>query len=236
VRYAGNLGRVRDAAGYQLFWSDPAKDANASAGAMQHFNWLLALVGALVFAMWCWLATTVYRYDPKMKPVAIDRSPQRIGGWLILPAIGIVVTPFIYATALIKSSNAFATDTWSALTTYGNPHYHPMWAPCLLMELTAHLGFLVFSVLMAIVFFQRRRIAPKLFIALMIITLIYRLIDHAVASQLPVVSADSTVYTDIVRLSIASLIWISYFLTSARVKSTFVMERVRHVPNAMLEG
>jgi transglutaminase-like putative cysteine protease len=235
VRYAGNLGRVRDSTGYQLHWSDSANDA--SAGWLQHFNWLLAVLGALVFGIWCWLAHIVYRYDPPFRPVAVDRSLQGIRGWLLLPAFGTVLTPFVYAMALVRISRVFATDTWSALTTYGNTHYHPLWAPYLLFELTAILGFLVFSVLLAITFFQRRRSAPMLFIALMIATLSYHLIDSAFASGFPVLSTkNSSVFTEIFRLVIGSVIWISYFLKSARVKSTFVMERVKHEPDTQPEA
>ena len=235
VRYAGNLNRVLDSTGYQLFWADPAPNANTATDAKadadwsRHFNWPLAIVGVLVFAIWCWLAGIVYRYDPPIRPVAIDRSLQGIGGWLMLPALGVVLSPFFYAYALVQTSHVLSTDTWSALTTYGNPHYHWLWAPSLLMEVTAIIGFLVFHVLLAILFFRHRRNVPRLYIALLIAALCYRLIDNALVAQLPThASHGAEESAAVVRILIACVIWISYFVRSVRVKSTFVVPHARH--------
>ena len=137
----------------------------------------------------------------------------------------------VLALTLIGNTSVWASDRWAALTTYGNANYDAMWAPCLLFELIAILGLLVFSVLLAVLFFQRRRSLPIVYVAFLIAGLGENIVEQVLLSLLPIASSDhSKVLEGLTRTAVGSVIWISYFLNSKRVKSTFVVDRVKHAP------
>ena len=148
-----------------------------------------------------------------------------IGGWLILFSIGLVTYPvrslIFLATDLIP---AFSGDTWWVLTNPASGHYHPLWAPLLIGELTGTLVFIMFSIFLIIVFFIRRKVVPRLTITYLIANLIFVSIDFYLVRLLPasVHQGDYQALTDWVRTLVACLIWVPYFFMSKRVKATFV--------------
>ena len=80
---------------------------------------------------------------------------EKIGGWLILLAIGLVLTPLRTLVFLGKNFYPiFTTGAWSVLTTPGTKAYHPLWAPVLIFELVGNLVLIVFSVIVAVSFFR----------------------------------------------------------------------------------
>ena len=66
-------------------------------------------------------------------------GPVGIGGWLVLPFLGLVLAPLLVLATLMRDLvPAFDAPTWSALTTPGGPAYHPMWAPYLIVSLAVN--------------------------------------------------------------------------------------------------
>ncbi|HCK0618515.1 hypothetical protein CGI93_23190 [Vibrio parahaemolyticus] len=55
-------------------------------------------------------------------------EPLKIGGWLILIAIGVVIAPvrLLYFVGVTYPS-IFIDGTWEVLTTYGSEIYSPLW-------------------------------------------------------------------------------------------------------------
>ncbi|MEB0232961.1 DUF2569 family protein, partial [Undibacterium sp. 10I3] len=56
------------------------------------------------------------------------------GGWLIIPAISIVIAPFSMLSDLVQSLNIYGMDQWISFSTVGNTLYHPYRIPLLLFE------------------------------------------------------------------------------------------------------
>jgi tetratricopeptide (TPR) repeat protein len=152
-----------------------------------------------------------------------------IGGPLILTALGMIVTPLLLLYQLFSNLiPSLSGEGWRALTTPGTGFYHPLWAPVLIIEVLGNVAFLVFSIILAVFFFQKRRVYPKLFIAFLLSNLAFALIDYlvvnAVANSVPRLAGQfaSGFGEAFARSVIYSAIWIPYFLTSKRVKGTFV--------------
>ncbi len=151
-------------------------------------------------------------------------KPSGIGGWLILPMLGLLFTPLILGTNLIINHYPiFAEDYWSTLTTPGNEAYHALWGPLIIFEVIGNLVFLLFSIFLIILFFQKRRGFPLLMIWFLSSNLVFLLIDLLAAEQIPNIPSliKQNALKELIKSSISALIWIPYFMKSIRVRNTF---------------
>ena len=152
------------------------------------------------------------------------KSYSKIGGWLILCAVGLVLYPvqtlFSLVTEIIP---AVFSDNWAALTSPTDPGYHTLWAPLVIAELVGSMGFFLWSIVIVIFFFQRRHRAPRLVIFFMIANIIFVGADYFIINFFLIrtnsVNVDATI--NFVRTVVAGAIWIPYFLFSRRVDKTF---------------
>lgn len=148
---------------------------------------------------------------------------QKIGGWLILFGIGIVVNPFRLLLTIGKLIPIFFNGSWTILTTPGTATYHPLWAPSIIIELLGNIAFLLFSIVVAVLFFQKRSTLPKVIIAFLLLNLAFVVVDFLLANSIPVIASQGNQgpLGEIARSIIACLIWVPYFQISKRVKRTF---------------
>jgi len=152
------------------------------------------------------------------------KSYSKIGGWLILCAVGLVLYPVQSLYSLITELIPVVfSDNWAALTSPTNPGYHSLWAPLVIAELVGSIGFFICSIVIVIFFFRRHRRAPKLIIAFMIANMIFVSADYFIINFFLIssnsVNVDTTV--NFVRTVVAGAIWVPYFMFSKRVAKTF---------------
>ena len=152
------------------------------------------------------------------------KNYDKIGGWLILCAVGLLLYPVQTAVTLFtKIVPALSQNSWSTLTSPASASYHPLWGPLLMMELVGSVCFLVFSIFVILFFLKRRKFVPKLAVVFMALNLVFVAVDYYLARTVLLeaepVNLESTV--NLIRTLVASVIWISYFLYSKRVKRTF---------------
>lgn len=141
----------------------------------------------------------------------IDHRLAGIGGWLILPAIGFVLTPLIALMSLVFLLRMLPL-IWAA----GHGRI-------VMLDMLLILVLLILTVSTALRFFRKKADAPRRIIALLII---------AVASDVLLLIASMAAGTDddlalgattgLLRDGISAAIWIPYFRMSKRVKATFV--------------
>jgi transglutaminase-like putative cysteine protease len=223
ARYAANLEHARDEVGYRLYKYDESPPAAAHAGLMDRFNWSVATIAFLVILFSIWLAEKLYRYNPPRVAAPLGAGPAGVGGWLVLPSLGIVAFPVRLLTDVIKSLPTYAADTWATLTTVGNAAYHPMWAPILLYELSANLAQVVFSILLVVLLFQKRRSVPRVFIGVMGGSAFIQAVDLLLADAIPSARTFApTGWMGFIGSIMGLAVWGTYFMVSRRVKSTFV--------------
>lgn len=156
---------------------------------------------------------------------AEEKKLEGIGGWLILVAIGIIVSPLrILALVIPLYADIFRNGSWELLTTPGNEAYHPLWLPIILGEITINAVFIIGWITIAFFFFLKKRIFPKVYIGMLLFTLSFIVMDaYAIKAVLPNDPVfDPDTMKELGRTLIASLIWIPYMLVSKRVKATFV--------------
>lgn len=154
-----------------------------------------------------------------------EKKLEGIGGWLILAAIGLCVSPIKIGVGLVRDVlPAFSGGVWEKLTTPGSPAYDPLWAPLLIMEMVGNIIFILFPLAILFFFFTKKRSAPLLMIIFLLSNLAFVVADYVVAMRIPVVASmpDESTPVEIIRVAIACAIWVPYFLKSKRVRNTFV--------------
>jgi transglutaminase-like putative cysteine protease len=230
-RYAANIEKARKAVNYELYWNDtPARKAAQPAP-----HWVPAVVGALGLLGCLALAWRVYRWDPPpwddLAPT-YPMPPSGLGGWLLLVALGVVVSIFRLARDMLGLLPSFTTDAWIAVATEGGSAYHPLWGPLLLFELVGNAAWLTGYGVLAVLFLQRRSSAPHVFIAVAVGGLLLTGLDLMLAGMIPKAaqSVSAKDWGGLVRQGLSAVIWTSYFLRSRRVRATFVERRSGRTP------
>jgi|GEM_PF-306969 len=153
------------------------------------------------------------------------REPSGIGGWLILVAIGLIITcprlgVFLYQTYV----PLFQDGTWETLTTPGSEQYHEFWAPLLIFELVGNLVFLVAYAVLVFLFFRESRFFPMAYISISLLNLCFVVLDawfaSFVLSDELMTEADTS--KEIMRSLMSVAIWVPYMMVSKRVRNTFI--------------
>lgn len=146
------------------------------------------------------------------------KTETKIGGWLILVLIGLIVTPIRLGLSLLKDSLPLF-DTMPLLEAY------PKLQAMIYVETIGNIIFVLFAIILLIMMTSKDRRFPKLMIAFYLANLIFVLGDAIYVSQVPVLeqfadSGDST--KEIARAVVGTAIWVPYMLVSTRVKRTFI--------------
>jgi hypothetical protein len=157
-------------------------------------------------------------------------GPIGLGGWLILPLLGLFVTLFVVGAALVTDVIPLISGpSWSALTTPGSPVFHSSWAPYIIASLVSNIVLFVGSIALLLLAFQKKRLFPLLMVAFYLTIVATSAVDlWAYTSFLKEVLPDevaanaSAVTREFARSIVGCLIWIPYFMTSKRVQNTFV--------------
>jgi hypothetical protein len=159
--------------------------------------------------------------EPQALPQPV--GPEGIGGWLVLPAIGIVVLPVTRLMTVLKDIlPALMPGSWAVLTETGAEAYHPLWAPGVVFELAMNTVVIVASIVVAGAFFQRRAHAPRWMIALFLFVLGVDVCDYLIARSIPALSANAGTEVQMLKGGVQTAIWVAYFMKSVRVRNTFV--------------
>jgi hypothetical protein len=168
-------------------------------------------------------------YAPPKSTVAdappATEGPKGIGGWLLLPVIGLFVFPIrtliSFATDYVP---IFQTGAWGVLTSPDSARYHVLWAPLLVGEMACNLAFLALDVWLLVLLFSKSWRFPKVFIAFAVLNFVFILLDSLIGNQIPAVAQASGQgsATEIIRALVMVAVWVPYMLVSKRVKNTFV--------------
>lgn len=183
-------------------------------------SWVSIVLALLALGLGVYGAYLLYtRYNPEPFKAATNLN---IGGWLVLPAIGLCLTPFIVLYGL-ADSDFFNHNSWIMLTRADTENAIGL-GILIGFEIIYNVLFLIFSILIVVLFFQRRTSLPLLVSIFYGINLLFPLLDTYFVSQLVSGQAgleDPAVIKELTRGFVAALIWIPYFNMSQRVKDTF---------------
>lgn len=148
-----------------------------------------------------------------------------LGGWLVLPHIGLYGTILASCLNFYQSIVSINSDAWWVLTSTNSPYYHPLWAPTFIYETIYFFAMAVFSIFILVQFYRKKSIVPRLMIIFFSVSLMSNIIDYLLVLQIPLaeeMDKGSSSLKVILRSVLGCIIWIPYFLHSVRVKNTFV--------------
>ena len=152
----------------------------------------------------------------------VDEGPKGFGGWLILPIIGLVISPFTMGFSFFSDLLPVLTsDLWAKINDKSLPGHQPMLAPLIIYEVVVNVAMIAFTLFVMFFFFQKSRRTPRLYIIWLILLAAMQIVDAMLASSAGV-RIDGQGIRDLVRSVAAAAIWVPYFLVSRRVKNTFV--------------
>jgi len=160
-------------------------------------------------------------------PIPHPGAPSGIGGWLLLPTLGVLLSPlrmgYDLATVFVWFFNQ---DHWDAMAALKKPADFAFTQTALLISTT--LGVLIFvgSIFLLILWFFRRRLAPHLYIGVLGASAAAIALDLIMTSQpaFQAVLGSQTapdILPEMTKAAVACGIWIPYMLVSRRVRNTF---------------
>lgn len=175
------------------------------------------------------LAQNPYAASQVELPIVVDgtevRGPEGIGGWLILPLLGLVFTPIACAIILVTQNiPMFTQGHFAQLTDPNFAGYHPLWAPLLILEPIGSVVIATMAIWGLVLMFRKGKAFPRFMIAFYSVNLLFVIIDTVLGFQIPYVAneAGPDLVKQVFQAGVAAAIWIPYMRVSKRVKNTFV--------------
>lgn len=156
------------------------------------------------------------RFDDRIQrldPLPPEQPVVGIGGWLLLPMLGLVVRPLVCLRELVACQELLGETGPLAA---GPPGLRRLVIVAIGLLLTVFL----LDVITAWFFFREKRATVKLIVALHVVEFFAAGFLYLTASS--VLTLSEHVPAVVIGSGIGAAVWITYFLTSTRVRNTFV--------------
>ena len=177
---------------------------------------LIALAGAFA----------AYWFRPVLAMPPLLDSPRELtglGGWLILPMLGLFARFFIVSTYMIRYGGVYSLERWNLITNPGSASYNAFLAPLLIFELLWNITSMFFTPLLLVLFFQKRYAFPRYAIVFLALQAMVLAIDSLGMGNIRSLQTTQAALAGHATGGLMfTIIWITYFLKSRRVKFTFV--------------
>ncbi|MEI7724254.1 MAG: DUF3857 domain-containing protein [Bacteroidota bacterium] len=211
------LQEVSDHLTYRLTYDESL----AGGKQVSWFSWIVTLI---VVAVSSFFARKIY-----LKPFTPAYSPgfqtRQIGGWLIYFAFVITLTPVRMTWQLFFGVDFFNSQIWDMFVDMDGTLRNFVTAMIIFFELVLNMALLVFSILAAIMFYQRRAGFPRFYTLLVIAITVVQVSDTLLVAWLNITPATEQSnmkdFRQIITWIIYAGIAIRYFVVSRRVRETF---------------
>jgi hypothetical protein len=181
-------------------------------------QWMLnfALFLVLIMVMG---GVLIYRIETPAIVFSHGSTFRPIGGWLILVAIGLFLTPLYAIYNLIKGIY-FKLSVWNNFSGYS---YGASLKAHLIFGMAGEIIIMGAAIFCLVLFLKRRDILPKFIIGYFVFGLVFNIANFIFISYVSHYKVPSAYPTAILRSFITAAIWITYFLKSTRVQETFIV-------------
>lgn len=222
-KYFQDLKEIDDLTYYEFTWGKEESQKS-------NVNWIMLIMTIFLVIILCFIANKLYKRDINIETVV---EPLPIGGWLILPIIGIFLTPVIIIYQLIDV-NFFNLTAWKFISSQESVGYNVNWSIVYIFELFTNCIFLVYSIFLIVLAVKRRTIFPLHYIAFRILNFSLILIDYILSSQINSVyfTHENLETKELVKSFLGLCIWVPYMIYSYRVKDTFAIKYAKDPSNS----
>ncbi|MFY0253109.1 DUF3857 domain-containing protein [Chitinophaga sp. 30R24] len=185
-------------------------------------NWLAIVLALLFAAIFIYLSTIYYRYS--VLSVKDTTTPTPIGGGLALLAIGLVFAPLGEFVNLCQME-VFSYTSWQVFSSRNDLGNVTLVQLFVIMEMIFNVFLFIYSILLAVLFFNRRDTFPFTLATYYFICTIFIYVDNRIKSfyfgsqEANGFLSLNSILWPLLRMAI----WIPYLLTSERGKNTFVV-------------
>jgi hypothetical protein len=142
--------------------------------------------------------------------VAAEQELKGIAGWLIIPAIGLVLSPIVSVAMNVMGLKMIQVSDPDLLRD------SRLWFIILIYVVTT-----VMTIVVAVLFFKKRRIAVHACIGLLAVLVLAGLVQTLLSVAI-YKKIDADTIEPVIRSCVCAAFWIPYFLKSKRVKNTFI--------------
>lgn len=216
-QYIKDRANIIKSISYGLYWNSDTDSGNADV------NGLVVAISIFTLILITLLCVFLY-YRKGAYDLEEIKNALPIGGWLVLPAIGLVLAPIGLLFTLFNTGS-FDQSTWDIAKNL-NGSGALLYKATHIFECILNVTAFIFSIFMLIIFFKRMKSFPRYFILYRTIYLVVIFIDVILIA---VLNSKTTLDFDVAKnirtlvfQVIISAIWIAYFIKSSRVKQTFV--------------
>lgn len=153
---------------------------------------------------------------PKSEP-----ELKGIGGWLILPFIGVIFSA-LFMPFILWNHNLDVIEYWSELTLPESANFVPLFKELMYFEVVGNAIIYGTVLYLCYLFFTRKKLIIKVYAFFQIFSLAVIIADLVLANQFLDLEMDSSDIREVLRGVFGCLVWVPYFFVSVRVRNTFV--------------
>jgi hypothetical protein len=160
-----------------------------------------------------------------VEPSIQSSEPRKFGGWLILVAVGVIISPLKIIHLITTTHIPILTDgTWGILTSESSEAYSPLWGPIISLEIIINILLLISSFYLIYLLIKKKKFFRNTYAFLAIFTAVFIVADAwAVTLVIPEMDVfDAETIKEFSRSLIACVIWVPYIFISERAKETFI--------------
>jgi hypothetical protein len=151
---------------------------------------------------------------PAYKPA---NDLKAIGGWLVLPAVGLAISPI---ERLFRIT--FNIQALIARERLGVVENHPSLDDLFIYEVVIDAAFIAAAIFLNILFYKKKRLLPNCMIAFYAAQCFFALTDLMATSAIVPPPHPFGGLFGVIEVFIVAAVWILYFHSSIRVERTFV--------------
>jgi transglutaminase-like putative cysteine protease len=210
--FTRNLAKANDAA-YFTF-TEAEEQALSETGTRWNPKTELAVVMTFGLGLGVWLAWLLARSHWRLPEPEAD-APQGLSGWMVLPVLGVLVSPFVALYSI-----------WGWFRDFAGASQLGGWIHFLMMvEFLLVCSLLIISLCTAWLMLHRRRTFPVTFIFTQALGIGSLFVDDLALWLMRdlIDPKDGPRFGQLVFRAFIAALWIAYMLVSQRVRATFVM-------------
>lgn len=201
--------------GYQLtYGSDEVTGSNSL------LSWLFLIMSLVVgLGLGYYMAKFLYLYDPSSSHSFSDKD---IGGWMILPLIGLFLSPLLIISENYTSfvEEGIGLNALEVLWTSDSIENSKFIVFSVLMEWVMSTLLIVYAIMTIYLFFRKRTSLPIVIIGFFILSIASSVYNLVIAYTIGEgISPEDN--ADVIKQVVVAALWSAYFTKSERVEKTF---------------